>query len=400
MVVVPNRLVQQYFDSADVIMIAISGDEKVVDINRKGCEILGCSKEEVIGKNWFDFFVPEAVRRNTRHHFQEMLKGSLRHMHSEYPIVRKYGGQLIINWHNILASDESGHTIGILSSGVDVTEQRRAERAMKEMENRLQATLDGMLEGCQIIDFDWRYAYINEVAAKQGRRTKKELLGHTMLEMYPGIENTELFGYLRDCMQRRIPHQMENEFIFPDGSKGWFDLRIEPVPEGILILSLDITKRKQLEEELSNYRHRLEEVVAKRTAECAKANEQLAREIEAHRRVKEELKLRVMILDNTMEAIFLINSKGDFVYANDAACKIYGYNYDEFLNINLREILKPQEVPITEARLREVRQKKQVDYETIHMRKDRSLMPVRVHQSLIKTKHGQFIISAVRDISS
>ena len=57
MVGVPNRLVQQYFDSADVIMIAISSDEKVVDINRKGCEILGCSKDEVIGKNWFDFFV-------------------------------------------------------------------------------------------------------------------------------------------------------------------------------------------------------------------------------------------------------------------------------------------------------------------------------------------------------
>ena len=108
--------------------------------------------------------------------------------------------------------------------------------------------LDSLLEGCQVIGFDWRYLYVNEAAARQGRRPKEELLGRTMMESYPGIEDTSMFSVLRRCMNERAHDRMENEFTFPDGSTGWFELRFEPVPEGVFILSLEITERKQAEE--------------------------------------------------------------------------------------------------------------------------------------------------------
>jgi len=93
-----------------------------------------------------------------------------------------------------------------------------------------------------------------------------------MMEMYPGIEKTEMFRHLKKCMIERVPYQMENEFIFPDGSKGWFELRIEPTHEGVLVLSMDITERKEIERELGMYRQRLEQVIAERTVECAQTN--------------------------------------------------------------------------------------------------------------------------------
>ncbi len=128
--------------------------------------------------------------------------------------------------------------------------QGRAEEALRESEEKYRNTLDGMLEGCQIIGFDWRYRYVNDSATKHGRRSKDELLGHTMMELYPGIEKTDMYAALRLCMDERTPHYMENEFIYQDGTKAWFELRIEPVPEGIFILSIDITERKRAEEEL------------------------------------------------------------------------------------------------------------------------------------------------------
>jgi len=76
-----------------------------------------------------------------------------------------------------------------------------------------------------------------------------ELLGHTMMDMYPGIENTELFDILRRCMQARSAHHMENEFTYPDGSQGWFELSIQPMPEGLFILSNDVTERKLADKE-------------------------------------------------------------------------------------------------------------------------------------------------------
>jgi PAS domain S-box-containing protein/putative nucleotidyltransferase with HDIG domain len=108
-------------------------------------------------------------------------------------------------------------------------------------------TLDGLLEGCQIIGPDWRYIYINQAAAKHGRQTPEQLIDRTMMEVYPGIENSEMFGVLKRCMEERTSHQMENRFEYPDGSAGWFELSIQPVPDGLFILSMDITAHKLAE---------------------------------------------------------------------------------------------------------------------------------------------------------
>jgi PAS domain S-box-containing protein len=120
------------------------------------------------------------------------------------------------------------------------------------------SVLDHLLEGCQIIGFDYRYLYVNDTVAEQGRKTKEELLGHTMLELYPGIETTPMFSLLERCMQHREPAEMENEFTFPDGSIGWFALKIEPVPEGVFILSVDISERKRAEMEIQNQLRRIQ----------------------------------------------------------------------------------------------------------------------------------------------
>ncbi|MDP2209558.1 MAG: CHASE3 domain-containing protein [Bacteroidota bacterium] len=128
-------------------------------------------------------------------------------------------------------------------------EDRVKERtaSLLKSEERYRSTLENLMEGCQIIDFDYRYLYINDVAAKQGRCTKEESLGHTMMERYPGIEKSQMFSKLRKCMMERVHQEMENEFIYPDGSKAWFNLHMEPVPEGVFILSIDITERKRAE---------------------------------------------------------------------------------------------------------------------------------------------------------
>lgn len=124
------------------------------------------------------------------------------------------------------------------------------------------STLDNLIEGFQLISHDWRYVYVNKAVIKQSRlKRKEELLGHTMMEKFPGIEESELFGVLQSCMTERITARIENEFTFPDGSKGWFELRVEPVPEGIFILSLDITERKRAEIDRKKYTEGLEEMI-------------------------------------------------------------------------------------------------------------------------------------------
>ncbi|MBX3274451.1 MAG: PAS domain-containing protein [Sandaracinaceae bacterium] len=110
--------------------------------------------------------------------------------------------------------------------------------------------LDHLLEGFQVIGRDYRYLYVNEAVARQGKSTRAHLLGRTMHECYPGIDATPMFAVLSGVMETRAAAAMENEFTFPDGTRGWFELRFEPVPEGVVILSVDITERKLTEERL------------------------------------------------------------------------------------------------------------------------------------------------------
>ena len=54
-----------------------------------------------------------------------------------------------------------------------------------------------------------------------------------------------MFSRLRRSMEERIPQVFETEFTFPDGSTRWFELRVQPAPEGICIYSSDIDQRKR-----------------------------------------------------------------------------------------------------------------------------------------------------------
>jgi diguanylate cyclase (GGDEF)-like protein/PAS domain S-box-containing protein len=128
--------------------------------------------------------------------------------------------------------------------------RKQVDDSLRASELRFRNTLESMMEGCQIIGYDWRYIYINPAAETQNRRPTEELLGKIYMDMWPGIESTAVYAGLRECMEERLPQHLVTEFIFPDGAMGWFELSIQPVPDGIFILSSDITERKQAEQAL------------------------------------------------------------------------------------------------------------------------------------------------------
>lgn len=122
----------------------------------------------------------------------------------------------------------------------------------------LQEVVDEMLEGLQIISPEWRYLYVNKTAAKHGKKSVDELTGKTMMECYPGIEDTDLIKSCRTCMEKRVSDRFENTFVFPNGKRGWFELFIQPVlSDSIMILSVDITRRFKDEIEL---KEKIEEI--------------------------------------------------------------------------------------------------------------------------------------------
>ncbi len=158
-------------------------------------------------------------------------------------------------------------------------------------------TMDHLLEGCQIIGFDWTYLYLNKSAEIHNRRSNAELIGRKYQDMWPGVEQTEVFKLIKNTLEQRTSSHFENEFIFPDGSKGWFDLSFEPIPEGVFILSVDITDKKKTELIL-------------------KENEEKYR----------------ILADHSVDLIYWYSPDGKINYISPSCEKITGYPDNEFMD--------------------------------------------------------------------
>lgn len=124
--------VQKYLDVAGVMFLVIDRNQNVVLINKKGCEIMGYDSAEIIGKNWFDNFLPGRISSGVRDVFGKLMTGEIVPVeYFENPVLVKGGKERHLAWHNTLLKDERGNVLAVLSSGEDITERKRAEERLE-----------------------------------------------------------------------------------------------------------------------------------------------------------------------------------------------------------------------------------------------------------------------------
>jgi PAS domain S-box-containing protein len=214
-------------------------------------------------------------------------------------VIFAFMGALFSLTHDRLrkANRQAAGALASANAMRDHLEERIAERtadlarnidALGESEAKYRLTLESMLEGCQIIGFDWRYRYLNESAEQHNRRPNAELLGRTVMECWPGFTETRVFALEKSCMEDRTTQKLETEFIFPDGQRGWYRVIIQPAPEGIVVFSEEISERKRAELEL-----------------------------------KEQETMLRMVLETIPVGVWIVDAKGTIIHGNQAGQRIW-----------------------------------------------------------------------------
>lgn len=133
-----KELAQMYLEMAGSIILVLDKEEKVTLINREGALILGASEEEIIGKNWFESFVPKENQAEVRAVYAQLLEHKGNQLeYYENKVRATHGEMRLISWHNRLLQNEKGEAIGTISSGTDITLTREAELMLQESKARL-----------------------------------------------------------------------------------------------------------------------------------------------------------------------------------------------------------------------------------------------------------------------
>jgi PAS domain S-box-containing protein len=236
---------QLYLNLADVIMVALDTDQKITLINRKGCEVLGDTEENILGRNWFDSFVPMPDAIRVKETYGRLLTGELELVENFQNRIRTTQGEIrTIAWHNTLLRDRDGRVIGTLSSGEDITARMTAEDALRDREDRLRALVEGT-HSCIMFIENRVIKYANPGASAIFEFSRDELVGADTSILYTSREHYESAGeMLYGALKRDGFWQGQFAFRKKDGSTLWIDSYVTLLAGGgIVWIGHDVTER-------------------------------------------------------------------------------------------------------------------------------------------------------------
>lgn len=118
----------EYLDYIGSLVAVLDNDYRLVHINKKGSDMLGYNRMNIINRDWMDLFVAESYSSHVRGRYERLLDdGTGSSEYHEYPVMTITRKERLFRWYDsVLKCGDSGEKC-ILISGEDITEKRKDE---------------------------------------------------------------------------------------------------------------------------------------------------------------------------------------------------------------------------------------------------------------------------------
>jgi len=365
---------QNYLDIAGVMLVALDTKGRVTLLNRKACAILKYTAEEVLGKNWFDNFLPKDTKNDVKKIFQASIKEKKCLLeYNENYVVPKSGEARLIAWHNVLLRNSRGQVIGTLSSGEDITKWKKAQQALIDSEEKFRSIVENSNDVIMLTLPDGIVSYMSPACFRVLGYNPEDLVGTRPSIFHP--DDLEVVNKtLSKALKGEKGSDLEYRIITKAGETRWISHSWSPILENgkvKLIVSIvrGITERKQLEDAL-------------------RASEEMFRAIST----------------SAIDAIILTDDNNKIIYWNPAAERIFGYTKEEAISKKLQTLCVPERFYETFAKNAAIYRKTQVGIneqvtEIIAKKKDGTEFPIELSGSILKLKGKDYLLRLVRDAS-
>lgn len=342
-------------DSAHDAILMMDKDGNISYWNSAAEHILGYTSVESVGRNLHELIAPERfipAHLAAFPEFQQTGRGNAIGKTLELAARRKDGQEIDVELSlSAMKIKKAWHAVGIIH---DITERKQLLDKIIQSEERYRTILDEMEDGYYEIDLAGNYTFVNDTNARHLGYSKEELIGLNFRVGMPeeSIETVkEVFSniYMTGIPQRGISYKA----LRKDGTTGFAEISGFPVKNekgeiiGFRGLAIDITERKRAEEELS----------------------------------QSEEKYRT-ILENIEDGYVELDLKGNFIFFNDALCKIQGYPKDELMKLSYRDLMDKENARKIYKEYNKVfttgQSGKEVDYEVITKNGERKYLETSI----------------------
>jgi PAS domain S-box-containing protein len=267
-------------ETAQVTVLVLDGDARVVHVNRYFEQLSGYALEELRGRDWIELMVPEADRPRVRERFAGAIGGEATRNYVS-PVRVRDGGHRIFEWHDRLLRDESGEPVALLGIGHDVTERQaafaaleranaelelrvaersrelaEANRALEENRRRLATIVENTTDGMVFLDAGGRFRYVNAAAEHALGVTSASLLGRRCADVWPCSSASPTGRLVESALEAR--RSVEWESPAPAGGR-WLAGSAIPADDGLVVVFRDVTEERHARAVLTEREARLRE---------------------------------------------------------------------------------------------------------------------------------------------
>ena len=127
-----------------------------------------------------------------------------------------------------------------------VVEKSRAEVALKESQDQLSSMLERVTDNFVAFDVNWRYIYANDSALRNLRKTRDEVIGKVVWDVFPDLTGTVYGERYREAMEKQISLEFE---AYYKPFEIWTYMRLFPSPQGLTIYYHDVTELRRRRED-------------------------------------------------------------------------------------------------------------------------------------------------------
>lgn len=326
-------------------------------------KITGYTSEEVISRGGWPSLVHPDDMSVARKRSEKLLAGL--DDTSEFRIVKKDGE---VRWLRDYARPVWDHAesrvVRIYGSVKDITERRKAEEEYRTLFRQM---LDGFALHEIICDgngnpVDYRFLAVNPAFERMTGLKSGEIVGKTILQVMPEMEPFWIEKYGKVALT--------GEATFFESYAKMLDRYYQvsafrPEPGKFACIFTDITEQKRAEKSLR----------------------------------ESEEKFR-NLFDHSSDAIMIHDLKGRFLEVNDVACERLGYSREELMGMSPMDIDAPEFAGKAPDRIRAIKQKGRLVFESVHLCKDGSSIPVEINSRIIRFEGKEAILSVARDVTS